>query len=190
MENMDPKKTQPKDELDHLLDATLAKYADVDPRAGLENRILANLRSAQPIAHPWWGWGLAAVVAAMLIVLALSLRSTKPHPVVANHPQAPSQPALPVVRQAVRRGIRVSRRSGVASSRAASEHRVDVGAAEDPKLDTFPSPQPLSEEELALARYVWNFPGDAKLVAQAQEADAQEVLRRMLEQANEPTKSN
>jgi hypothetical protein len=62
--------------------------------------------------------------------------------------------------------------------------------AADPKLDVFPSPQPLSEQELALARYVRNFPSDAKLVAQAQAASEKEVLTRMQALANESPESN
>ena len=33
------------DELDRMLDATLAKYAAAEPRAGFEERVLANLRA-------------------------------------------------------------------------------------------------------------------------------------------------
>jgi hypothetical protein len=33
------------DDLDRLLDAALAKYAQVEPRSGLENRVLATLHA-------------------------------------------------------------------------------------------------------------------------------------------------
>ena len=35
------------DEFDRMLDAALAKYAAVEPRTGLEERVLANLRAEQ-----------------------------------------------------------------------------------------------------------------------------------------------
>jgi hypothetical protein len=71
-----------------------------------------------------------------------------------------------------------------------SAPRARAVAEADPKLDVFPSPRPLSEEELALARYVRHFPSDAKLVAQAQEASEREVLAKMQALANESTESN
>ena len=58
------------DELDDALDAALAKYAAVEPRAGLEGRILAKLRTASEPApdRAWWHWGVIATVAAVLLV--------------------------------------------------------------------------------------------------------------------------
>jgi hypothetical protein len=46
--------------------------------------------------------------------------------------------------------------------------------ANSPKLDQFPSPQPLSEQEKILASYVNQFPDHAALLAQAR----MEMLRR------------
>ena len=54
-----------------------------------------------------------------------------------------------------------------------------------PKLDVFPSPHPLSDQELALARYVRNFPADAKVVAESQADSEKEVLAKMQALANE-----
>ncbi len=48
---------------------------------------------------------------------------------------------------------------------------VEQGAAAIPKLDQFPSPQPLSEQERILAGYVENFPERAALVAKMQSED-------------------
>lgn len=185
MNNIDPDKRQPEDKLDRLIDAELTKYANVDPRSGLDERILANLRSRQPVAHSWWHWGLAAAVAAILVVLASSLGSNRPHPAVENrvvadhamsdhpmpdHPQKNSSQPNPspevqpsadgdpgVVWQGTPRPVLRAR---------ALRHKTKV--PKNPKLDQFPSPQPLSAEEIALARYVRDFPKDAQLVAAAQ----------------------
>lgn len=180
MKKIVPNNKQPEDELDRRLDGALASYANVDPRPGLEERILANLRSEQPVAHAWWHWGLAAAVAAILVVLALSLRSGRLHPAVANHPVAdrpmlnrsqkklsPSNPA-PEVQQASDGDSDVGRQPTwrpVVKARA-SRHETEV--PKKPKLDQFPSSQPLSAEEIALAQYVRNFPKDAQLIAEAQ----------------------
>ena len=52
-------------------------------------------------------------------------------------------------------------------------------AVAHPKLDRFPSPQPLSAEEMALAHYVKDFPKEARLVAQTQEEFALETQKEM-----------
>jgi hypothetical protein len=58
------------DDLDRTLDAVLSRYASVEPRAGLEERILANLRTADAptSAHAWWTWRMAAVLSAVLMI--------------------------------------------------------------------------------------------------------------------------
>jgi hypothetical protein len=168
MNNMDRNKTQPEDELDRLLDAALAKYVDVDPRAGLENRIMANLRSGQSTTRPWWRWGAAAALAAILIVLALSLRSNRSHPKTANHLQVtPSQRTpSPEVRRASGFGsgaVRPHKSRPVLTAHALSRKTV---VSEDPKLDQFPSPQPLNDQERMLALYVAQFYDEAVIVAE------------------------
>jgi hypothetical protein len=188
------------DELDRALDAALTKYSSVEPRAGLEARILANLR-AQPAtpSHAWWRLGLAGALAAMVIVaMTVAWRSGRTmHSQLASHPTNIEQirrPADPPEATASERlhgntPTRATHRGGaIAVGRSAPRARAVAEA--DPRLDVFPSPRPLSEEELALARYVRNFPSDAKLVAQAQEASEREVLARMQALANESTESN
>ena len=46
--------------------------------------------------------------------------------------------------------------------------------ADNPKLDQFPSPQPLSEQEKILESYVANYPEHAALIARAR---AEELRR-------------
>ena len=76
-------------ELDSALDAALAKYAAVEPRAGLEDRVLANLRieQARMPVRAWWRWSVAGALAAVVFVaLALAWRPFKPSPAsVENH---------------------------------------------------------------------------------------------------------
>ncbi len=167
-----PTKDRRIDDLDRALDAALANYAAVEPRPGLEDRVLANLHTGLehgPIAA-WWRWGLAAAIAALVLVaVTVAWRSKAPHPQIANRPpvatQSPTKPETPPIHSADNvppRAIKPVRRPAA--------HRVPAPAvASSPKLDQFPSPQPLSPEEIALARYVRNFPKDAQLVAQAQE---------------------
>jgi len=165
--------------LDRLLDASLAKYADASPRAGLEERILANLQSEQSSesTHSLWQWGLVAALAAVaLLAVAVSLRFGKAaHPVIANHaavstpdstksPLPEPQPESHETTAPVRRVHRTVRRP--------AQPRNLI--ADGPKLDQFPSPQPLSEQEKAALEYVERYPEQASLMAQAQTAFAKQ----------------
>ena len=86
-------------EFDSTLDAALAKYAAVEPRAGLEARVLANLRAehARVPENTYWRWSVVtAVVIVVVVALALPWKSGKPSQIVLQHPptttQAPKEP--------------------------------------------------------------------------------------------------
>ena len=169
------------DELDVALDAALAKYAAVEPRAGLEERVLAQVREEQTrgAERGWWRWGLgAAVVAVFAVAVALAWRSGKPsHPVIADHPSvvAPSSKAPTVaanaslganeVASSEKNAVRPRERRTIRRSAHSSPHVAVVAA--NPKLEQFPSPQPLSEQEKILVSYVEKYPEHAALVARA-----------------------
>ena len=164
--------TRTTDELDRILDTALARYAAVEPRAGLEERVLAHLRSEprSALRRVWLQWALVGAVAATALVAVLAWRSSRvPHPVIANHSPATIQ------RPSIQKPKPAPHTTDAALAKAASMRRPAVRrapastAVAHPKLDQFPSPQPLSAEEIALAKYVENFPKEARLVAQAQE---------------------
>jgi hypothetical protein len=175
------------DVLDRELDAALAKYAAVEPRPGLEERILANLRSQQTSTADcaWWRWGLAGALAAVVVVAAaLAWRSAKPSPPrIVQHPstieQSPNPPQMPIVARddhpAVQHVIRPTRTAG--------GHRAHPAAMAEanPKLDVFPSPRPLSDQERILESYVNQFRQEAVLIARARSQqeirDQQEEMR-------------
>lgn len=181
------------DALDRELNAALAKYAAAEPRPGLEERILAHLRTERervPV-RVWWAWGAAAALAAFVVVVALTWRLQKPRPsIVASHPPTAAREGQNGNRNYDRQtsAVRVDsnghasdfhlRASTLAATRAVRRIRHEVASA-GPKLEQFPSPQPLTEQELALARYVRQFPQDATLIARAQEEDEKEIQKRM-----------
>jgi hypothetical protein len=150
------------DELDRLLDAALKQYAAVQPREGLESRILAHLRSqsAERASHAWWRWFAAAAgVAALAVIITMASRPhARPQLTVAQHPPAsaadPNQAATSPPKKAVERPKR--RLHAVVDAQVAQAL---------PKLDQFPSPQPLSEQEKLLASYVAVYPRQAALLA-------------------------
>jgi hypothetical protein len=173
-----------RNELDHELDVVLAKYAAAEPRTGLEERILANLRAerTQVADRAWWRWGLAAA-AATVVVAAVAWRSGKPsHPITVSHPSPTTQvlkePVTQVVANGQKRAARFSGPRPVQKATAIRAHPPAVMAAEA-RLDQFPSPQPLSKQELALARYVIEFPQEATLMARTQAEFEDEIQQKM-----------
>jgi len=156
-------------DLDRTLDTVFAKYASVEPWEGLEERILANLRAAEtrPAHRPWWNWSFAVALAAVLVIVASVVwRWNKPpHLPVAVHPPTLKQaPVTPHV---------AHRDENTAPPRKSSRHRTPRNQQEreilaaGPKLDVFPAPLPLSEQEKILATYVTQYPEHAALVAEA-----------------------
>ena len=188
---------QDNDALGRDLDAALAKYAAVEPRAGLEDRVLANLRAEQSAVpeRAWWRWSVPGALAAVVIVaLALAWRSGKPsHPVVTRQSSPPAQSARdqgnPVVASAGTNHL-PPQASSSPLARASHHVRREAVAAAAPKLDQFPSPQPLSEQELALVRYVSEFPQEATLIARAQEEYENEIRQKMNDARSETEISN
>jgi hypothetical protein len=181
------------DDLDGALDAALAKYAAVEPRPGLEARVLAHLcaERARVPDRVWWRWSVAGALAAVVIViLALALKTSKPHPAAANHSSPTTKSAQTPKTQLASgepdriRGNPVRPQKLIAVQRT-SVHRSQpkVVSSENrkldqPKLDQFPSPQPLSEQEKLLQSYVAEYPERAVLIARARS----EALQRDLEE--------
>lgn len=183
------------DELDRELDAALAKYAAVEPRPGLEARVLANLRAqeTQVAGRSWWRWGVGAILAAVIIAaIAISLRPSHP-----GREQVQKNPPVPVApRHDEPKDKFVANREGNKTSipgptgPTAAHHNnsaaITVSATARPKLDRFPSPTPLSEQEKILANYVTQYPEHAALVAEART----EQLRRDEEEWHATDASN
>lgn len=169
-----------KDRLDRWLNQALREYGDVEPRAGLERRILANLEIAQceKVSTPWWrAFAISALTAC--VVLSIWLGMHRPHqkslPVANPH-------MLGAVNVAPARNPTLSSRPARTAIRRATRHASprQPELAVEPRLAQFPSPQPLTEQEQLLARYVRNFPEEARIVAREQtEAEAGKQLEEL-----------
>ena len=172
MEEKNRKTQNSSDDLDCMLDAALAKYAAVEPRTGLEERILANLHAEQAKSpnRAWSQWSFAAAAVIVLIMAGVFIwKWSRPsNPPVVNRGPAVSQPQPQKPGQ--QQQATVNSPAQEARPRSMMRHSPELNAvAPVPKLDQFPSPQPLSAEEIALAQYVGNFPKEARLIAEAQE---------------------
>ena len=175
------------DDLDDALDAALAKYAAVAPREGLQDRIRATLRAnqQQAPANAWWKWGLAAAMAMIaFIAIALAFRSPKPsQPVLVK--RAPAQ-GLPDAESnsAYGKASAAKQRPPVRPTQAHKTAPAIVAATDPPpKLDQFPSPQPLTEQEKMLLGYIEQDRDRAVLMAEARMASLRqdEEERRRIE---------
>lgn len=167
--------------LDRVLEAALGKYAAVEPRAGLEDRVLANLRAErmQAADYSWRKWSVVAALAAAIIV-AIAIASkpgTSAREVVRHDPVAPLTPAqnTPQPKLAFN-GQGNALQMKVPTQRPIRHPPAPTAVVKtgQPKLDQFPSPQPLSEQEKILANYVAKYPEHAALIAEAR----MEQLRR------------
>jgi hypothetical protein len=167
-------KSRSYDALDRELDAALAQYGAVEPRAGLEQRVLTNLQAEREkmAARTRWRWpATVALAAAVTIVVGASLvwRSAKTPPLVSvDHPPTRVQSGgqdgpvlagdgrnLPPLNSSARR------------KQTNRDRRRRPAVAAGPKLEQFPSPQPMSEQEKILASYVAQYPEHAALIAEA-----------------------
>ena len=204
-------------EVDQWLESALHQYGQAEPRPGLENRVLASLRIEREQSERtrvawrrrWWLplWSVTAVVLAVVAVWVWqSGREARPQTTAKKSAmtQRETAQAGPIKPAAVDRssvkaapvrtiGTRTLAK-GIESHLAveAKKHREiplasNQTLAATPKLDQFPSPQPLSEQEQILMSYVAKYPATAALVAQA---GAAALERDLAEEAAEAAKGD
>jgi hypothetical protein len=153
--------TQKDKMLDDLLDRSLAQYSNVEPRAGLENRILAGLASRDERSWRWnWKWVSAFAAACLVIALFIVSREQRPKQVIATRPHGHTEPrslasirpptAIPKPKSATIR----SHKQSMPIAKPASAEQATVVA----KQPVFPAPSPLSEQEKLLFAYLRTTP--------------------------------
>jgi len=141
-------------EIDRWLDEALANFAHVEPRPGLEDRMLVRLASEKRGTMRWWAFAMSAAAVAVVLVWWHPHLEIVPPPDV--HWTANLPPPLP---------IHGTPPSGAEERVRASAHLRNAAEA---RHERFPSPSPLTDQEKLLARFVQDFPQRAAVVAQAQ----------------------
>jgi hypothetical protein len=145
-----------RDNLDLLIDSALSTYAE--PRAGLETRVLKHLVS-RPARQRWLPFAIALPLAACLVLLMLLFpRHDRVEP-MRQAQRAPVPPTQSVPQNSIAHASKTpsrQRQSRVIAGLV--PHPATPKPAPLPKLDVFPSPQPLSPEERALLHYVARAP--------------------------------
>lgn len=182
-------------ELDHLVEAALQTYADPGAGFGIEDRVLAALTAekirsrARPVAlprplrRPIWPIGLAVAAAILLAVALMHHYGTRPAvraTVQPARPQHSSDPRQFQVRVQDARPHPTAARALTASThvttRLSIPPKVITQPAALPKLDVFPTPQPLTAEEQALTVYVQRTPPSALAVLSQAQTQEEELI--------------
>ena len=167
--------------VEQWLEDSLAHFGKIEPRPGLEGRVLARLageREKTSRAGWWLGWAFGGAVA---LALAMFWAVRPDQKLISDRPVArvtvPAQvgPVIgPVIRGDNSSNSSVVHRhdiqpSGVGSNTASRDELTGASKpGKPPKLEQFPSSAPLSDQERMLALYVETFPEKAALVARAQ----------------------
>jgi hypothetical protein len=170
-----------RDQFDQLLDGALQQYGNVEPRVGLEGRVLANLKAQNRfVPHRRWASVFAitaGICAVSLIVGVVATRhhSGKPIESVSRPPAVASSASTDL---AMETSVREKPRTK--SARPGTEIAAETATAKpSPRLSQFPSQRPLSEQEELLVRYVRESPQEAVLVARAQ-AEREKELEKLI----------
>lgn len=171
--------------LDQWLDRALQQYGDIEPRAGLEMRILANLASEERKQVQRRAWIAASVCAAVAVIVAAV-------PIVGFHLHQSGVAKVPVSAAALaathNSGDQHSLVAKVVKPPARQRRNRGTRAAVSsmlpaPMLPQFPSRRPLSEQERLLQEYVTQFPDQARLVARQQAETEKEMEQLYAENA-------
>lgn len=158
--------------LDDLLDSALASYSAVEPRPGLEGRILARIQDAaeQPQAR-WWStrWLWVGAVGAAIVVIVLSVLFSRP---VEKQQQVQVHKERPAVSDA-----QPDHRVATNPPRVHRENRphraeTHLELARRDRPAVFPTPTGLSEQEKLMLAYVAQTPKE-ELVARLQIRDSE-----------------
>jgi hypothetical protein len=178
-------------DLDRALDRALARFVSVDARPGLEERVLAHLHADQKMQERQaWGWSFAAALAVVVLLASAAAwkAASMKEPSIADRPPSRALILPPAREEAARRGVNSNSPDKNGPKRTFHARRVAVEAL--PKLDQFPAPRPLSEQEKTLAYYINADPERAALVAEAR----MDALRREIEErsqtASDPNSSS
>jgi hypothetical protein len=158
--------------VDSWLDASLKQYGEAEPRPGLEGRVWANLRAErEPRPDGRWIWapGLGVLLAVMVSGGIFWARGPGARPETTSGHRStavvPKEAPAPLATTQARSPADSAWLSSVPRRLA---RRSTAAVGDEPRLEQFPSPRPLSEQEEMLARYVQEETQEAKLVAKAQ----------------------
>ncbi|HZS27394.1 MAG TPA: hypothetical protein VFB76_09180 [Candidatus Angelobacter sp.] len=163
--------------LEELLDSALSEYSAVEPRPGLEGRILARIQDAaeQPQAQ-WWStrWllagGVAAAVAAIVLSVWLFWPEHKPIQQVKRDIAPLNQAQASKNLETTATKSHRQRKSATVTHKESHEEHPRQELARGDRPAVFPTPTGLSEQEKLMLAYVEQTPKE-ELMAQLRSRD-------------------
>lgn len=170
-----------KNQLDKWLDSALKQYGNVEPRAGLERRVIEHLESRNH-SVVWRRKVLAFVSVAAACVILIAVWHGETHRGTGTNVAKVSPPGInsTTVRPTTT-SLPPGKEKALSAIRRRTRRTGDFSSA---RAQKFPSPSPLTDRELALAAYAKSFPNEAERIAQEQETFEQEMERAQLELQN------
>ncbi len=144
--------------IDRLLDEMLALYSVVEPRSGLEGRLLANVRSKPSGGRLFWLIPVATLTTALILAWTLGLGwrpEQKMKTAAKTEVRAPSTTGKrrePLAITASR--LRARRSQSVVPRFQRRRQFGDTAAIREARLEQFPTPLPETEQERLLRAYV------------------------------------
>jgi hypothetical protein len=170
-----------RDRLDLWLDAALRQQGNVEPRSGLENRLLSQLHSREEHVRTVRKWSLilgTPVVAVLLIALVWHGERAVMKTPDLNGENGVSRQSKPNSEQQYAKTLQPSVPPGARDVKVVRSNRHHLSAQaqrNEPRLDHFPSPRSLSPQELVLARYAERYPQEAARDAKEQQKFDEEI---------------
>ena len=159
--------------IDDLVEQSLDRRREIEPLRGLEERLLARLRSPRQVWWAGWAWRLASALAALAVIAAVVGHRTRPparRPVAQVSTPAPLAVPARLPRATPAKPLR-------AAPRRANHARPASMTAQssEPRPNTFPTPTPLTEQERLLLRFVQAAPAQVLLatIREREEREAQ-----------------
>lgn len=166
-----------KDDLDLLLDAAVRTYADDSTPSGLEARVVARIagaggsaRQARWSRRRWFRWALAVPAAACILIFLTALwwRAAKAPKSDATGDSIPTyrtdQPSRVTAQsKSLAASNSTDTHRDLARAPSLQPHKLSVAkSVPPPKLDVFPTPEPLSPEEQALVAFATHVPPEER----------------------------
>jgi hypothetical protein len=153
-------------ELDALIRSSIASYGEPAPNSELAQRILMRIAAEpEPVARRrWLPWAIALPIAASLIIFFMLFETRPVHTPagVENHAQIPAQLHNDIAAAAPHLTQHENKKTMARHEVLPRLAAVDSNTQPLPKLDVFPTPQPLTPEEQALVNFVSRAPASER----------------------------
>ena len=167
--------------VDSALDRALGPQL-VEPRDGFEERILANLPK-EVARRPWWQWmwipALAAVALLAVVIGMRVMHREAPAPQIVNRTvEAPQQQVAVKPQTPAPQAVRPHRQLAKTTPQVAPKVVITSASSDAlPRMNVFPSPSPLSEQERLLLALSRRQRGEVEIAANTQSAERERAQK-------------